>query len=410
MMMNAIPAIVPAYFAGPTALAEGFLSGALALESSRGYLDTLEGALETGHFDLPSLRQGMARYRQALAKDIEVSDPLRKKLARNIFRDRHNVKKMLEVVRKQDQDRPPVFFSRGALLAYKFLDFTSLEKRTVYESAGATEPRRRYYPIGPIGNGGFGRIYLGRDEDGRKVAIKVLEGQKFSQADYAKEAFLQEINALCRLIHPNIVEMTDWNTDSTPPFLVMEYVEGTSLHHRIQSGPLPWPIAKTVALQLASALAVVHAERLVHSDLKSNDILLPKGETDNIRVVDFGIVDDLENRKKKTDETVVLGTPIFMAPEQICGDPVDHRTDIYALGVLLYEMLAGRPPFIGLIPAETCFMHIQNVPPPFRFTAPGIQIPPGAEALVFKALAKQREARFQTMVQLFAALQACGGE
>jgi serine/threonine-protein kinase len=274
-----------------------------------------------------------------------------------------------------------------------------------------------YRALSLLGEGGMGAVYLAEHpEIGRKVAIKVL------RPDYARDEtllgrFLNEARAANAIRHPNIIEILDSGTlaDKTP-FLVMELLEGESLAARIRRvGRLDVPVAVDFANQTASALAAAHAKGIVHRDLKPDNLFVVADPHDpareRIKVLDFGIA-KLQQMSAtdsvKTRTGTLMGTPIYMSPEQCRGTrAVDHRTDIYSLGVILYEMLIGHPPFVSEGFGDLVNMHINVAPVSPRSLRP--EIPEALDALVMQMLAKTPEARFDGMPALRAALKESAG-
>jgi eukaryotic-like serine/threonine-protein kinase len=266
-----------------------------------------------------------------------------------------------------------------------------------------------------VGEGGMGSVYLAEHPTiGKKVALKVLHAE-FSSNPEVAERFFTEAKAVNAIGHPNIVDIVDYGVIQTGPagrdrlvYFIMEYLHGITLTQAIRTqSPLPPERALTIALQVADALAASHKTNIVHRDLKpDNIILINRGrEQDFVKLLDFGIAkltgsDGLSSHKTRTG--LVLGTPAYMSPEQCEGRAnVDHRTDVYALGVVLYEMLVGRVPFIGDGYGEILVQHLtqQPVPPSqYRMMSPHI------EAVVLKALEKRPDMRYPTMDEFMRAM------
>jgi serine/threonine protein kinase len=206
----------------------------------------------------------------------------------------------------------------------------------------------RYRIVGEIGKGGMATVYVAEHMlIGRLVAIKVLHPQFAENAECVRR-FLAEGRTVGTLGHPNIVESTDMGfTANGAPFMVLELLDGRNLEEEIhRCGKLPIARAVHIAQQIASALAAAHARGVIHRDLKTPNIfLIDPGGRDHVKVLDFGISKFLETTGK-TQRGMLLGTPSFMSPEQV-SDPgsVDRRTDVYSLGVILYEMVGGKLPF-----------------------------------------------------------------
>ncbi len=265
-----------------------------------------------------------------------------------------------------------------------------------------------------LGEGGMGAVYLAEHPTiGKKVALKVLHAE-FSQNPEVAERFFTEAKAVNAIQHPNIVDIVDYGVLHAGPrgddqlvYFIMEFLAGQTLAQIIRAeAPLPPERALTIALQVADALAASHKCEIVHRDLKpDNIILLQRGrERDFVKLLDFGIA-KLTNDSRGSHRTrtgLVLGTPAYMSPEQCEGRAnVDHRTDIYALGICLYEMLVGRVPFIGEGYGEILVQHLTQKPiEPSRYR----MMSPHVEVVVMKALEKRPEMRYPTMDEFIRAL------
>src|SRR5499427_503219 len=262
-----------------------------------------------------------------------------------------------------------------------------------------------YRAISVLGEGGMGVVYLAEHpEIGRKVAVKVLHPD-FARDQQVLTRFLNEARAANAIRHPNIIEILDSGVlaDRTP-YLVMELLEGESLSARIKRvGPMPINEVFDFSYQTASALSAAHAKGIVHRDLKPDNLFIvpdPHDETrERMKVLDFGIA-KLQQQSTadslKTRTGTLMGTPIYMSPEQCRGTrTVDHRSDIYSLGVILYEMLVGQPPFVSEGFGDLVNMHL-NVPP----QSPRSQrreISEQLDGIVLKMLAKNPEDRYADM-------------
>ena len=258
-----------------------------------------------------------------------------------------------------------------------------------------------------LGEGGMGSVYLAEHPSiGKKVALKVLHPE-FSSNPEVAERFFTEAKAVNAIGHPNIVDIVDYGVIQAPGgrdrmvYFIMEYLSGTTLSQVIRAeAPLPPERALMIALQVADALAASHRTGIVHRDLKpDNIILISRGrERDFVKLLDFGIAkltggDGLSSHRTRTG--LVLGTPAYMSPEQCEGKPnVDHRTDVYALGIVLYEMLVGRVPFIGEGYGDILVQHLTQRPiEPSRYR----MMSPHVEQVVMKALEKRADLRYPTM-------------
>jgi serine/threonine-protein kinase len=284
---------------------------------------------------------------------------------------------------------------------------TNATRDTVVKTGDVVEGRYRI--IKTLGEGGMGTVFLAEHTlIKRRVAIKILHSELATDADVI-ERFMNEARAAGTLGHPNIVESTDMGfTASHVPYIVFEYLEGTLLTDEVyRVGGLPVRRAVRIAQQIASALHAAHNASIVHRDLKSDNVFLTDKDDalDHVKVLDFGISRFLETEDEATRRGMVMGTPEFMAPEQITApDSVDKRADIYALGVILYEMLTARRPFSGEDDPRALMHRIVNNPPP-PLQRP--EVPHGmAEMIMNKLLAKDPAQRFQSMMDVEAALDA----
>lgn len=264
-----------------------------------------------------------------------------------------------------------------------------------------------------IGEGGMGAVYLAEHTlIGRKAAIKVLKKEYAADATLVAR-FVNEARATNAIGHPGIVEILDFGTlPGNVPYLVMESLRGMSLAARLRATQrLAVPLACAIATQTAAALAAAHEKGIVHCDLKPDNLFLvpetaiPIGE--RVKVLDFGIAKLRKNvapDSVTTHPRALMGTPTYMSPEQCRGlrDEIDQRTDVYALGIILYEMLCGTPPFVGMAFGDTLMMHM-SVPVP-RPSALNADIPPALEQTILKALAKDPNGRFASMHELSEAL------
>ena len=262
----------------------------------------------------------------------------------------------------------------------------------------------QYEIVARLGGGGMGVVYRAIDRKlGRPVALKFLP-QQWSHDEGAKQRFLREAQAASATDHPNICTIHDIATaDDGQLFIVMAHYAGETLKRRLEAGPLPIDQALDIATQVADGLARAHAQGIVHRDIKPGNLILTE---DGVRIVDFGLatfVDALQ----LTAEGSTLGTAAYMSPEQVRGEEVDARTDVWAVGVVLYQMLVGHTPFRGAY-AEAIGYAIRNdPPPPLRAERP--EIPEDIEQLVFRALHKDPAIRFPTGRELARALRQVRG-
>ncbi|MBJ31920.1 MAG: serine/threonine protein kinase [Acidimicrobiaceae bacterium] len=263
---------------------------------------------------------------------------------------------------------------------------------------GPTVFNGRYELHRQVARGGMADVYLARDLLlDRPVAVKVLFDQ-FSRDPNFVERFRREAQAAANLNHPNVVSVFDWGEEQGTYFIVMEYVEGRSLAEILRTdGPLPADRAAEVASDIAAALAFAHRNGLVHRDVKPGNVLVTA--SGHVKVADFGIATAMVGaRNDLTQSGSVMGTAAYFSPEQAQGRPVDPRSDLYSLGVVLYEMLLGRPPFTGDTPVAVAYRHVQDQPLGLR--AAGAPVAESLEAITLKLLAKNPVNRYPTSEDL----------
>jgi serine/threonine-protein kinase len=250
----------------------------------------------------------------------------------------------------------------------------------------------RYVVERPIGRGGMAQVYEGTDTVlGRTVAIKVL-AEHYTRDEAFVRRFRREAQAAAKLNHPGVVSVFDTGSDGDVQYIVMEYVQGRTLAEVLtQEGRLPPDKAADIAAQAADSLAFAHEAGLVHRDVKPGNIMLTEEGT--VKVMDFGIARALE-AETITQTATVFGTASYLSPEQARGERVDHRSDIYSLGVVLYEMLAGRAPFAADSAVAIAYKHVSEPPPPLREIAP--EVPSWLEAVTLRAMAKDPAERYQS--------------
>ncbi len=250
----------------------------------------------------------------------------------------------------------------------------------------------RYELLELIGVGGMADIYRARDiEEDRIVAVKILKTE-FAGSDEFLRRFRNESKAIALLSHPNIVKIYDVGFTEKVQFIVMEYVDGITLTDYIeQQGLLKWRDAVHFVVQILRALQHAHDRGIVHRDVKSQNVMLLNDGT--IKVMDFGIARfNRENNKTMSEKTI--GSVHYISPEQARGDITDERSDIYSVGVALYEMLTGKKPFDGDTPVSIALMHMQSTPT--KPTDINSTIPEGLEQIVLRAMQKEPNARYQT--------------
>jgi tetratricopeptide (TPR) repeat protein/ribosomal protein S15P/S13E len=254
----------------------------------------------------------------------------------------------------------------------------------------------RYEILAELGRGGMGRVYQAFDRElGDPVAIKTLLGQP-DDGSHDAERLLREIQICRRITHPNVVRVFDLGRFAGGIFLTMELLEGERLDHRIaRQGPLPVALAQHFLGEIAAGLQEAHALGIVHRDLKPSNVFLTPLR---VKILDFGIARQLGSDIRLTQTGFAVGSPAYMSPEQLQGVPLDGRSDLYALGVLTFTMLAGREPFAGATSAALAVQHLQQQPPDLRRLRP--ELPAGWPELVAKLLAKRPVDRFQSAAEL----------
>ncbi|HYZ89493.1 MAG TPA: serine/threonine-protein kinase, partial [Myxococcales bacterium] len=260
---------------------------------------------------------------------------------------------------------------------------------------GATTPilGGRYALEELLGSGGMGRVYRARDlKLGRAVAIKLVN---CATADRRQRARLErEARAAGALNHPNIVAVHDVGEDNGEPYVVSELLEGETLRTRLERGPLPRELALDLGIQLASGVAAAHRHGIVHRDLKPENLFVTR--EGHLKILDFGIAKPIgaaaEDDGMQTDRSYVVGTPKYMSPEQVKGEPADARSDVFACGAVLQEMLTGTPPFGRAGTIETAYAVLHDAPPPLpdsRFSR-----------VVARCLSKSPESRHSSGAEL----------
>jgi len=254
------------------------------------------------------------------------------------------------------------------------------------------------------GSGGMSSVFRARDVQlDRSVAIKILHERYVDDPEYV-ERFRREARAVARLSHPNIVTVIDRGEDNGLQYIVFEHVDGENLKELVvRSGRLPVRRAVELALSVADGLAFAHEHGLVHRDVKPQNVLLSR--EGDVKVTDFGIARSLDVEHGVTQTGTVLGTGEYLAPEQASGKPVSPATDVYSLGVVLWELLVGDVPFSGENFVAVALRHVNEPPPPLRQLRP--DVPPRLAAAVERALAKDPYHRFSSMAALASELRAC---
>ena len=259
----------------------------------------------------------------------------------------------------------------------------------------------RYQPIRKIARGGMADVFEARDLLlDRLVALKVLFSELSTNPTFV-ERFRREAQSAAALSHPNIVSVYDWGPANSTYFIAMELVEGSTLSQVIrESGGLAPQKAAATAADVAMALAFAHRHGVIHRDIKPSNVLIT--EDGIVKVADFGIARAVTNEEDLTQTGSVLGTATYISPEQARGEDLDGRSDIYSLGVVMYEMLTGAPPFAADTPIAVAYRHVTEAPVPPSKVNPSIPAP--LEAIVFRCLAKLRDQRYRDCNELRADL------
>jgi eukaryotic-like serine/threonine-protein kinase len=267
----------------------------------------------------------------------------------------------------------------------------------------------RYKIVRLLGEGGMGAVYLGEQNIGgtlRKVAVKTLH-LHLSNDPKIKQRFERECATVAELQHPNTIQLYDYGTtEEGILYMVMEFVQGESLASILEKKKtLDIPRTQHILQQICDALGEAHALGIVHRDLKPDNIVLTERAKDWVKVLDFGIAKRSEapdkEEAKLTQQGTVLGTPPYMSPEQFTGKAIDARSDIYSIGVMAYEMLAGTLPFTANTPWEWATQHMTVMPQPLVLTPSGAPLPPAMTAAIMQALAKDPAARFSTTKEFY---------
>ena len=256
----------------------------------------------------------------------------------------------------------------------------------------------RYRIVRRLGSGGMANVYLAEDEElGRQVAIKILNDRHASDDSFV-ERFRREAKNAAGLSHPNIVSIYDRGEAEGTYYIAMEYLEGRSLKDRIVAeGPLPIPAAIDATRQILHALGFAHRGGVVHRDVKPHNVLLsPDGSERRYKVTDFGI--SRTSASQMTEAGSIVGTAQYLSPEQARGAPVDQRSDIYSVGIVLYELLTGKLPFTGETPLEIAMKHLSEIPKPPSALRP--EVSPDLDMVVLRALAKDPADRFESAEEM----------
>ncbi len=262
----------------------------------------------------------------------------------------------------------------------------------------------RYHILEQLGEGGMAIVYKAHDTRlERDVAVKVIRTEKLTIETMGRtlKRFEREVKSLAKLTHPNIVAITDYGEYDEKPYLVMPYLPGGTLKQKLGK-PIPWEESIRLLIPIARALHYAHGQGIIHRDVKPSNILIT--QSNEPMLTDFGVAKILLDNEETADLTSTgmgVGTPEYMSPEQFQGKGVDARTDIYSLGVVLYEMVTGRKPFQADTPAAVLIKQAtEPLPRPKRFIR---ELPDTMEKILIKALAKNKEDRFSNMADLVSA-------
>jgi len=264
----------------------------------------------------------------------------------------------------------------------------------------------RYHILEQLGEGGMAVVYKAYDTRlESEVAVKVIRTENLAPSilERSLKRFEREAKALAKLTHANIVNVLDYGEYEGKPYLVMPYLPGGTLKERLQGKPMAYQEATQILIPVSRALAYAHQQGLVHRDVKPSNILIT--QSGDPMLTDFGIakIIDEEATMDLTGTSATVGTPEYMAPEQVVSKSVDHRADIYALGVVFYEMVTGRKPFMADTPMAVLFKHASEpLPRPKNFVP---SLPDAVEHILLKALAKKPEDRYQNMSDFATALE-----
>ncbi len=269
---------------------------------------------------------------------------------------------------------------------------------------------KRYEILQPLGQGAVAEVYEARDLETKElVAVKVLKADHKSDAGFS-ERLIQEARSAARIRHPHIVDIFDvGQSEDGDWFFVMERLSGTDLEHVLLGrGSLRAEDACEIVIQCCEALQAAHTQGIVHRDLKPSNILLTEraGQSDFVKIIDFGVAKNLPSAslgirdRKDSVKNLIVGTAEYMSPEQASAGVVDHRSDIYALGAIFYQMLTGKPPFVANADIDVIHHHINSPVPSVREALPHGAVSMAMEQIVRRALAKKPEDRFQSMQSL----------
>jgi len=262
----------------------------------------------------------------------------------------------------------------------------------------------RYRVLAPLGRGGMGAVYRAHDEVlDEEVALKILRPEVAGTPEMAAR-FRSEIKLARKVSHWNVCRIHEYGEEGGLQYISMELISGATLKDRLRSGPLPSDQAFDVAIQIAEGLAAIHKVGIIHRDLKSPNVMIDGEGT--AKVMDFGIAKPASAGTDGASTGYVLGSPEYMSPEQARGRRADFRSDLYSLGIVVFEAFTGRVPFRGATPVETLMMHVEAPPP---IDDPALALPPALLPVLRSALAKDPAARLPDAVSMATALRAARG-
>lgn len=290
----------------------------------------------------------------------------------------------------------------------------------VQQAASGPDPligktvNERFKIVSLIARGGMGKVYRSEQAPlGRVCALKILNPNYAGDSDpeFHKRFFL-EASIASKLTHPNTVTIFDYGREDEIYYIAMEYLEGRTLHRAIrEEAPFDEERGAHIARQICRALREAHSLGVIHRDLKPANIYLVDhaDESDFVKVLDFGLVKSVDGTSEElTQAGLFMGSPKYMSPEQIRGDRVDARTDIYSLGIVLYEMVTGKVPFDRTNSVNTLMAHVNEPPPPLRQMNPACSVSGVLEDIIFRCIAKNPAERFSSMDDVLAALKKSG--
>jgi eukaryotic-like serine/threonine-protein kinase len=263
----------------------------------------------------------------------------------------------------------------------------------------------RYRLLRELGRGAMGVVFLAEDESlQRQVAIKTLlvPGGGGADGEHREARFRQEAKAAGGLNHPNVITIHDLGREGEWLYIAMELLQGVELRDRMQQGPIPLDEALHVAAQVASGLAAAHARGIVHRDVKPGNIMLLPGG--HVKIMDFGIA-RMQKSEVRTQSGTMMGSPKYMSPEQVGGHSIDHRSDIFSLGSVLYEMVVGAPAFAGSNIGALLNAILHSSPLPASQARPGV--PASVELVIARAMHKNPQQRYQDAAEMAQDLVQC---